>query len=264
MTYKIYENQLDLIMKNSKSRRNITKHFNKKSISYDEFVDSVTDDILDGELINLFAREKHWVDTGSPTIFIENEELANQLYSASFDIKNFNVDPPFETFALSFPKGTVIEGIALNTVLVSIMTIAKGIKASQDMLGIPPEGHPLESSGELCVCLCINHGIIVSSGHLYLSSYEDPILKSHNGQTVTKSEVLTKIALSLCVYHSATEGKKLEKGYPKSWVKKSNITKKANCRAMVLRDMGSDSKLKNKMTFENRKITLKVPFFRNL
>lgn len=76
MTYNNYENQLDLVMSNSKSRRALRKYFNKKSISYDEFIDSIIGDISDGDMINLLAREKQWIDTDSPTIFIENTDLA--------------------------------------------------------------------------------------------------------------------------------------------------------------------------------------------
>lgn len=265
MTYNNYENQLDLAMGNSKARRALRKHFGKKLISYDEFIDAAIGSISDVEMINLLAREKQWVDAGSPTIFIENTDLAHQLYSASFDAKDFNVEPPFKTFALSFPKGTVIEGITIQTALVSIMTIAECIEAGRDILGIDPMGFDLESSDELCISLNTVDGTYISCGHLYLSAFEEAMLKSRvNGEPISEREILMKIALSLCVYHSATEGEKLEKGYPKSWAKKSKVKNKANGRTMVLRGMGCGSKPSNTATHKERKITLKVPFFRNL
>lgn len=265
MTYNNYENQLDLAMKHSKSRRALRRYFDKKLINYGEFVDSIISDISDGDMINLLAREKQWVDTGSPTIFIENKGLAHQLYSASFDTKDFNVEPPFKTFALSFPKGTVIEGITLQTALVTIMTVAECIESGRDILGINPMGDDLESSDELCISINTVDGSYISCGHLYLSAFEEAILKSRaNGEAITEQEVLMKIALSLCVYHSATEGNKLEKGFPKAWAKKSKVKNKANGRSMVLRGMGCGSKPSDTATHKERKITLKVPFFRNL
>ncbi|WDS54563.1 hypothetical protein [Vibrio aestuarianus] len=264
MTYNNYENQLDLAMGNSKARRALRKHFGKKLISYDEFIDAAIGTISDAETINLLAREKQWVDTGSPTIFIENKDLAHQLYSASFDVKDFNVESPFKTFALSFPKGTVIEGITMQTTLVSIMTVAECIKINRDILNVFPSGDALESSDELCVCLSKNDSAYIACGHSYLSTYDDPMLKSQNGEAITEQDILMKIALSLCVYHSATEGNKLEKGFPKAWAKKSKVKNKANGCSMVLRGMGCGSKPSNTTTNKERKITLKVPFFRNL
>ena len=264
MTYNNYENQLDLAMSNSKARRAMRKHFGKKSISYDEFIDGAIGSISDVEMINLLAREKQWVDTGSPIIFIENRGLAHQLYSASFDAKDFNVEPPFKTFALSFPKGTVIEGITMQTTLVTIMTVAECIEINRDILNVSSSSDEIENSDELCICLSSNDRTYAACGHSYLSIYEDPMLKSQNGEAVTEQDILTKMALSLCVYHSATEGKKLKAGFPKTWAKKSKMKNKANGRSMVLRGMGCGSKPSNTTTHQERKITLKVPFFRNL
>ncbi|HCM1219256.1 hypothetical protein [Vibrio parahaemolyticus] len=263
MTYKTYETQLDIAMNHSKSRRTLRKHFGKKSISYDDFTRLMArgGESIDAETSDLLGREKLWVDSGEPTIFIENKDLAQQLYLASFDVQDFNVEPPFKTFAMSFPKNTEIEGVKMHTALVSVMTVAEHLKANRDVLGMPQTlGCELETSDDLVVCVSANDGVHLMRGHSYLNTYEDPSVKHSESDEI---DMLLKIALSLCVYHSATEGKKLEAGYPKSWVKKSKKRQGTNGRGMVLRGMGCGSK-PSKEKSAGRKITLKVPFFRNL
>lgn len=264
MTYQTYETQLDITMNNSKSRRALRKHFGKKLISYDDFANVIVRDgePMAAETSDLLGREKLWIDNGEPTIFIENKDLAQQLYLASFDVQDFNVEPPFKTFAMSFPKNTEIEGVKMHSALVSLMNAAEHLKAGRDLLGVPQIiGCEIEMSEELVVCVSANDGIHLMRGHSYLSTYKDP---SVNNSEIDEVDILLKIALSLCVYHSATEGKKLEAGFPKTWAKKSKMKNKANGRSMVLRGMGCGSKPSNTTTHQERKITLKVPFFRNL
>lgn len=275
MSYKNYQHRLDLAMNQSKIRRELKAIFGKKPFTYADFLEIKVEGIRQLEEIGdyssnmllLLGRENHWVSTGSPTIFIENKELATSLYSSSFDIKNnFNVDPPYKTFALSFPENTVIEGIRMTNGLVSIMTLRDILDISKDVLGLnlPPETD--RGLDALYICVNVNgdkHHFSIS--HSHLSVYEDPASKEYaNGDSLDEVDILAKIALSLCVYHSATDGRKLKKGYPESAVHLSKGKTRLDYKGLTLCSTKPYQSSGKKSEKGERKITQKVPFFRNL
>jgi len=71
--------------------------------------------------------------------------------------------------------------------------------------------------------------------------------------------IITKIALSLCVYNSATDLKKLVDGYPESALSLPKDKTKVSYKASVLH-----SSQKTQMSKGERKINHRIPYFRNL
>jgi hypothetical protein len=270
MKYSIYRNQLDIFRSSSQGKSALRRIFGKNPVSFQDFLSMVTSRIPQDseERINmgrLLSEEKLWDEYGSPIIFIESKALANDLFTAEFDFTtNFNIQPPFKSFALSFPNGTFVNGTELTSCLVTIMMKKEFTnlyaEKSNFMWGLSESTAPDE--------LCINvhyqnkdhsHG----SFFTHTSAITETLKKNAQEPLPKRSsdilDALTRIALSLCVYNSATEGEKLIDGYPQSAVKLPRGRNRVAYKGLTLH-----APEQNKSAGESRKIKHRIPFYRNL
>lgn len=273
MNHSIYKTQLDSFKSNSQGKAALRKIFGKKPVNLQDLLSIVRQRLIETEgesefnlgMGKILSEEMLWSECGSPVIFIENEALANNLFTAEFDFKNnFTVQPPFKSFALSFPKGTLVNGVKLTSCLVTIMTEQEFVDLYKDKCQPIWGEFATTYPNQLCV-------------HVHYRSEEFrtdscfspiPILT----ETLTKNakkplpnrstdvlDTLTRIALSLCVYHSATDGKKLVDGYPKSAVSLPIGKNRSAFKGLML-----CAPVQNKSAGEARKIKYRIPFYRNL
>jgi len=271
MKYSIYRNQLDMFRSNSQGKTELRRIFGKKPVSYQDFLSMATNQMLPplshdkAYMSRILSEEMLWDECGTPVVFIENNALANDLFSAEFDFENnFNVQPPFKSFALSFPKGTLVNGVELTSCLVTIMPEREFIELytekSHFMCGlfqsIAPDG----------LCIHVHYESkhnVIDSNFTHISALTETLKKNAQEPLPNSSsdilDALTRIALSLCVYNSATEGEKLIDGYPQSAVKLPRGRNKVAYKGLTMR-----APEQNKSTGEARKIKHRIPFYRNL
>jgi len=274
MSYKHYQVELEKLMNKAKYRKEIRKLVGKKDVTYEDYLAIRLDyfhyegSILDNhQSIELMSEELHWINEGSPVIFIENKELANSLHLASMDFKKqLTVEPPYKTFALSFPDNTVIDGIKLSSCLVSIMTRSEFVELSKSALGFNEPTPKFDDEDNLCISIRCSHRSDQCDGtfvHLDKLDEFETTYSNDIGLNIQKElKILTKIALSLCVYHSATDGEKLVSGYPKSAVKIPKGKTRADYNGLTLRSTSQRNTTEKQKT--PRKIKYRIPFFRNL
>ncbi len=273
MSYKHYQVQLEKLMSNAKDRKAIRRLVGKKNVTYADYLSMQVEGLhLEGSfldnhhLIELMSEELHWLNEGSPIIFLDNKELANSLHLASIDFKNqFTVESPYKTFALSFPDNTVIDGIKLSPCLVSIMTRRELVELNKSALDFNEPLPEIDDEDELCISIrCNNRPKQCNSTFSSLSALNEPESYIDNCDPEAQREliILTKIALSLCVYHSATDGEKLVSGYPKSAVKLPKGKTRVDYKGLTL--CSPDLNKSKGENHNSRKIKYRIPFFRNL
>lgn len=274
MSYKHYQVQLEKLMSNAKDRKAMKRLFGKKDITYEDYLAIQVEgfhhegSFLDNyRMIELMSEELYWVNEGSPVIFLENKALANSLYLASIDFKKqLIVAPPYKSFALSFPDKTVIDGIKLSCCLVSIMTRGEFVELSKSALGFNEPTPEAGDENDLYISIRCSHRSDQCDGTFVSLDKLDELEATYSEDCAPdiqkELKILTKIALSLCVYHSATDGEKLVSGYPKSAVKLPKGKTRVDYKGLTL-----CSPTPHKTTGEQqtpRKIKYRIPFFRNL
>lgn len=271
MKYSVYKTQLDIFKSNSKGKAALRKTFGKKPVNLQDLLSIVRQRLIETESeFNLdigkaLCEEMLWSECGSPVIFIENEALANNLLTAEFDFKNnFTVQPPFKSFALSFPKGTLVKGVKLTSCLVTIMTEQEFADLYKDKCQPIWGEFATRYPNELCVhvhyrCEELRIGSFLSSTPLHAETLTKNAKKPLPNRGTEIADALTRIALSLCIYHSATDGKKLVDGYPKSAVTLPIEKNRSAFKGLML-----CAPVQNKSAGEARKIKYRIPFYRNL
>lgn len=274
MSYKHYQVQLEKLMSNAKDRKVMKQIFGKKEVTYEDYLAMQVEgfhhegSLLENyQVIELMSEELHWINESSPVIFLENESLVNSLHLASIDLKKqFSIEPPYRTFALSFPDNTVVEGIKLTSCLVSIMTRGEFVELTKSALDINEPIPEVEGKNELCISIrCSHRPNQCDSAFISLDISEDIETSSSDdfdSYIQKELKILTKIALSLCVYHSATDGEKLVSGYPKSAVKMPKGKTRVDYKGLTLCSTDQHKTIAGKQT--TRKIKYRIPFFRNL
>jgi hypothetical protein len=274
MSYKHYQVQLEKLMRNAKDRKAMKRIFGKKEITYKDYVENQVEGFLhEGSFIEnkheieLMSEELKWVNDGSPVIFLENNELAKSLHLASIDFKKqLIVEPPYKSFALSFPDKTVIDGIKLSSCLVSIMTRGEFVELSKSTLAFTEPTPEFAEENDLSISIRCSHTSEQSSGSFASFDKLDEFENAHSDDCAPEIQkelkILTKIALSLCVYHCATEGEKLVAGYPKSAVKMPKGKTRVDYKGLTLCSATQHKTAGGKQA--TRKIKYRIPFFRNL
>ena len=217
------------------------------------------------QVSRLSSEEQNWHDCGSPVVFLDDISLVNSLYFAEFDFENnFNVEPPFKTFALSFPKNTVIEGVEIQSCLATIMTRKEFIDLYGSEITQKDRLEKDHNGNELCISIAYETASkTTNTNFTHLSTYTKT-LKSNFSEKISNNgteilTVLTKIALAMCVYNSATEGKKLVEGYPVS-----SIVMPKNKNRVSYKGLTISADREKQQTKEIRKIKHRIPFYRNL
>jgi len=273
---RLYRDQQEVFKSSPTGRAVIKDIFGKKPVSFPKYV-KVMQGLIStetssnnwaGEHYKLLCEELKWRESFSPVIFLETQDLVNYLHNAKFNFEDdFNVTPPFKSFAISFPENTVVNEITLKSCLVTIMTRAEffdlygseNIK-SEDLFSLKFDSEALG----IKVQYENTYGAIESNfTHLsdlnetFKSNFENPL---PNGGT-QMLEAQTKIALALCVYHSATGGQKLEKGYPSSAISLPKNKSKGCYQAVTIR---SFKEKQNSDGDSTRKVKHRIPHYRNL
>jgi len=273
MKYPIYKTQIDQLKSTNTGRKYIRSICGKKGNPNKHIeeifeLSSQPNTSQDASIGRLVLQENHWVDNASPVIFFDSKSLAESLYKAKFDFENnFNVAPPFKTFSISFAPNTVINDVEVKTALISIMTVKEFSEMYKEPLTI--NGSSQISPDELCITVNCDRSTKTKGQHwinsffAYLPDYSETIKKTHltnlPSQGSEELRIITKIALSLCVYHSATDLKKLVDGYPKSALSLPKDKNKVSYTASVLH-----SSQKTKTGKSERKVNHRIPHYRNL
>lgn len=272
---KIYQDHQDVMNTTTKGRKVLKMLFGKKNISFQKYAEIIKDlsvknyNDKDGvAVVKLINEELQWRNDGSPSIFLETQELLNYLYSAKFNFeKDFNVAPPFKTFSMVFPENTDINGVRLKSSLITIMSRKEFI----DLYG-PSVITLLDICGteydEDELCISVNYlaeNYKHNNNFTHLSSIYSTLKSNKINPLANKGtnmlEALTKIALALCVYHSATDGKKLVQGYPSSSISLPKNKTRGNYKAITIRSYKENA---NGVVNNERKITHRIPYYRNL
>lgn len=272
----LYRDQQEIFKSNASGRAVLKGIFGKKTVGFPTYVkvmkdlilSNSTSDVWEGDHCKLLCHELQWRESGSPVIFLETKGLVNYLYGAKLNFEDdFNVSPPFKSFAMSFPENTVINGITLKSCLVTIMARREFIALYgeeniklQDLVSYESENDAIG----ICIHYESTNGVINTNftplatlNDCFKKNFENPLA---NGGT-KMLEAQSKIALALCVYHSATNGDKLEKGYPSSSISLPKNKSKGSYKAVTIRSF------KEKQSSDGnsqRKITHRIPHFRNL
>jgi hypothetical protein len=267
----LYRDQQEIVKSSSKGRRMLKQIFGKKPVSFPKYVNTInhlSNDNSSGGRNHrkLLCEELQWRKDGSPVIFIETQELAIDLYEAKFNFEeDFNVAPPFKSFSMTFPQDTLVNGINLNSALVTIMT-RKDFMGLYGTTVITLEDILSYEYDENELGICVNYESVngvVDTNFTQISSLTKTLKRNsknplpNNGTNIL--EALTKIALALCVYHSATDGEKLVKGYPMSSISIPKGKTRGSYTALTIRSFRQRNS-----TSSGRKVTHRIPHFRNL
>ncbi|HFI9379433.1 TPA: hypothetical protein ACGSS5_004655, partial [Vibrio parahaemolyticus] len=214
----------------------------------------------------LLKEESEWSKIGFPTIFIDNFEVLHTLKNAKFLFKSDSIQRPFETFSISFPEGTCIEGQEVKNCLVSIRSkrewfdVFSGGEAHTTYV----KDRKAESNDEddqiLKISYSIDGGNIMEQRLLLSDIEEIDFDEQELSHWDRLAKQMVKIVISLCIYNSATEGKKLVAGFPKSALKLPKGSSKLRYKGSTL--FGNNKNHQNNNS--TRKIKYRVPFYRNL
>ncbi|WP_019025694.1 hypothetical protein [Colwellia piezophila] len=269
----LYRDQQELIKSAPMGKKALKVLFGKNPVSFQRYAHTMKDIFNDGSeggknSIKLINEELQWRKDGSPVIFLETKELASYLYEAKFNFEeDFNVAPPFQSFVMAFPEHTIINEVMLKSALITIMTRKEFINLYGPSVTTLLDFFNTDYEDDE---LCISVNYTTASGRVdtnfsHLSKLTTTLKRNainplpNNGTNML--EALTKIALGLCVYHSATDGEKLEKGYPTLAISLPKGKSKGSYKAVTIRSF------KQKQSSDNnskRIITHRIPHFRNL
>ncbi|MBF4230442.1 hypothetical protein [Vibrio anguillarum] len=272
--YTIYKTQLDICLDkvSKKEKKSYIKEF---GLDYKIFAGAFTDsyyesdchkvfDHSNAQLYRVVSDEYQWVKNGSPVILIENKELLNNIYLSKFPTNELVVIPPFKTFSVSFPNDTYIKGIKIKNMLITIKTYKEFRMAGDEITNDSYYNEYCEPSpDDDKVFININSNITNDSSCGTYRLLSD-IGLSENHEEDDLCDALTRIALSLCIYHSATEGQKLISGFSDKTILIPKDRNRTFYRGHMLQEVKSQSTTKNKINSEGRKIHLRRPFYRNL
>lgn len=210
--------------------------------------------------------EKAWVDSGAPVIFLESEELQKSLYQARYDFSNgATIAPPFNHFALSLPPLTVINGYEVGSFLVSMVTLKEYLESYEGVIEDQKLAEMEEAMGMFMDLNDIQVNVYFKDvkGRVHSSIK----ILSENAEFASENEscadALLKIAVTLCVYNSATFGKNLVAGYPEASVKLPKGKNKTNYQAVMAKPQVNISTTQSKGKTV-RRIKHRIPYFRNL
>ncbi len=233
MSHTVYSTKFDIMMSSSKLRAGFKHNFGKlpneknylimegeSAISYSDYLG-----------VRIASEELFWNETKRKVIFIDDIDLLHNLSSAKYDFnQNVLIPTPFETFALSFPKGAVIDGCQLSPCLVNIM---KGDRYNEQVtypylnlikseLGEPYSSEIYNISvtyheGGYSICHAVEMSNVIdliNDGFNELSHnspfYNQKLSKEEN----KKISILFKIALLTSIYNNATSGEYLTNRFP--------------------------------------------------
>lgn len=271
MKHSIYNTCLDNFKSSGKGKRLLRDAFGKKEVTHEDFygfcIDSL-DEYNEDTLYSLFLlkEESSWAELRSPTIFIDDFEVLHTLKVAKFSFKSDSIQRPFETFSISFPEGTYIEGQEVKNCLVSIRNAQEWFdvfsldEGRTDYINDWLMEHKDRDEQMLKISYPID-GIGIMDQRVFLSDIEKIDFEQQELVYLERlKKQMIKIVVSLCIYNSATEGKKLVSGFPQSALKLPKGSSKLRYRGSTL----FGSKQENKGNSPKRKIKYRVPFYRNL
>lgn len=271
MKHSIYKTCLDNFKSSAKGKRFLKEYFGKKQVTHEDFYELCIDSTIDfniDEVSSLFLlkEESEWSKIGFPTIFIDNFEVLHTLKNAKFLFKSDSIQRPFETFSISFPEGTCIEGQEVKNCLVSIRNIREWFdvfcRGEAHATCIKDrEAEPNDKDDQILkITYVIDKNMVMEQKLLFSDIEEIDFEQQELSHWDRLAKQMVKIVISLCIYNSATEGKKLVGGFPKSALKLPKGSSKLRYKGSTL--FGSNHECKGNNP--TRKIKYRVPFYRNL
>lgn len=186
-------------------------------------------------IINYLALEKFWEDDGKVNIFIKDPSILEQMMSFEYKFnQNASLDFPHQTFAISLPKGFMVEGVEIPSFLVNLISEHEMEEAELDMISKYTDEFEHEHDSDLSKVpgIFIQYVIPENNDYMRLRTQEDETLESLNyhsleafmaqgvrNSSVDKSEhireyYMHKILLALMISHSATDGGIIKEGLP--------------------------------------------------
>ncbi|HHY0590999.1 TPA: hypothetical protein ACVU5N_003238 [Vibrio parahaemolyticus] len=271
---KLYRDQLEMFKSSKNGRQALKSLFGKQNVSFPKYVQVIReliisetkeDSCLGGEHFKLLSQELYWRESGSPVIFLESQKLVSDLYAAKFDFeKDFSVAPPFKSFALSFPENTLINGVPLKSCLVTIMTNREFVRVhGEEYTSLNHFLSKEYQNDELGIAVHYESSFgVINSNFAYLYKLAETLKNNAKNPLADNGTVMleaqTKIALALCMYHSATNGEKLKAGYPSASIELPKDKSKGSYKAVTVRSFDEER------DSTGRTVTHRVPHFRNL
>lgn len=286
MSFEIYKTKYQYCI-SSKNLLHITKQNFGYVPGYDEFMRSEAETLIQTNDILGYktdAEENYWINNGCPTIFVEDKDLINDLFIAKYKTGlNAMLAAPFPIFSFSFPSKTVINGVELPPCLVCLSgeaDIYEHMTTPYDAkyLGAEFTPKPLTNRTFLSISYrtkdgyLMNKSVIIEEvmdiindmnemGDAKCFLYDQSLNELESKMILT----LTKIVAGLLIYHSATEGKGLRKGFPSKTIKLPKQTTRVNYIGMSLSNCNEYTpKQKGSSNSGGYKILSRESFFRNL
>lgn len=248
-TFKIYERLMDEVV-------NITRKTGPKRIKklptekiLGEYFDMVPT-MKNSLVFPTMAEEWFWERTSGMVLVPEDEAILKRLYRAKFDITHTqHITFPQKSFVLAIPSGTIIDGVALQSALVSWYPFSKHsgdiFEPFGEWLGIPMgKGSPNLPDGynpDLPAITLAFKDASGNSAHTKIVAHCEHLPKILNAQSPAEildvvgmfentnyemvirpdddelkiQAILLKIVVALGVYYSATKDQgTVEKGMP--------------------------------------------------
>jgi hypothetical protein len=191
----------------------------------------------------IMSEESYWKESGSNIIFPDGEDMLSKLYSAKFDIEgNAGFDLPFDSFVFGIPQGYEVDGQKIPPFIVTCLEY----KEHQDIIihpfskkcKIPPVNiiPDPKTTGKKIFSIAYQDPFSPCTVHIMKTvddlskilnastpeEYEQVIKYTQHKENVIKLDdqdlslqfKIIKLVASLGVYHVATNGERLEKGFP--------------------------------------------------
>lgn len=265
MSYNLYKTKFETAKNNYFITRELKKLYGKNNYSFRDFINLHKKYCIlheQGEIdlghdkpheyVYLMLEEAYWESKGRQVVFIENMELFQSLKSSKFDnFNNIDFDFPYKTFSICFPSGCYLSGMEVKSCLVSIMT-------ARELLKIWEVSN--NDYSEKCLDRThINVYTTMRCGDIRSIKLDTEDLTQLNNKSEPGYE-LFKFVLKLFAYHSATEGKKLVKGFPKSCIIAPKDKKLIQYKPLRVKSTNK----KHEKIRGGKKIKYRVPYFRNL
>ncbi|MFS1426966.1 hypothetical protein LMH73_007290 [Vibrio splendidus] len=286
MSFQVFKTKYQQVISTKSIAVHVKADFGGSLPSYDDFTRNETQRLLElDDVLGLKTETEdyYWLRSGCPTIFVEDKNLINELYNAKYEPKhNALVSAPFPVFSFCFPSGLVVDGELIPPCLVSLnngafiseQMMKPFIAKFTDMDGEP--NYPLDETylsfgfrvkdGSYCnKTLSLNDALDIVNEKNELISFATTMYD----QSLTDSEnktirILNKLILGLLIYHSATEGKGLVKGFPKSTLKLPKNASRVSYDGCILGKADFPTSKSSDDPEPNYKILKRDAYYRNL
>lgn len=192
---------------------------------------------------SIMSEESYWKDNGCNILFPDGEDMLDKLYSAKFDIEGKSgFDLPFDSFVVGIPQGYQIDGQKIPSFIVTYLDYEEHqdivINPFAKKCKLPPiniHSDP-STSGKKVFSIAYKDPFSPCTVHIMKTADDLPMILNastpedyeqvvkytqHKENVIQLDEQdlklqfkIIKLVASLGVYHVATQGERLEKGFP--------------------------------------------------